>query len=316
MPDCAQPESDHAARTRISWWRAICVVLLSLMWPGLGQIHAGAYRSGLWLLLLNTIVVFVFFWAFRVHIATMTQFLALAGFAVLSLIFALFVTIHAVLCVLRLPATRRPWYRSAWVMLPLTLIVCIGLSAWRGKQQTTAFLAAAPSMEPAIMVNDRVLGNKTYAATGNFERGDVIAFHNPVRRASLYIKRIVGLPGDRVQMNDGKLFLNGTELPSQYMGQFRAIADPTAAPLAFYRLTLPGGRRFDVGKTQEDAPLDRTPIFLVPPDYVFVIGDNLDNSLDSRDSLGMGMIPRANIEALIDFVLWSPDKNRIGLPIR
>jgi signal peptidase I len=286
------------------------------MWPGLGQIHAGANRAGLWLFLLNTIVVFASFWVFRAHIATMAQLLALIGAAILSLSFSLFAAIHAVLCLRRRAVTRRPWYRSAWVMLALALIGGGLLNAWRGKPQTASYSVTSSSMEPAIMANDRVLGNRTYAATGNFQRGDVITFYNPIHPGVPYVKRIIGLPGDRVQMNAGKLFLNGTEVPSQYMGQFQALADPTATPFSGYRLTLPGGRRFDVVKTQDEAPLDQTPVFLVPPDHVFVIGDNLDNSVDSRYPRGMGMIPRANIEALIDFVFWSPDRKRIGLPIR
>ncbi|MBU6206781.1 MAG: signal peptidase I, partial [Alphaproteobacteria bacterium] len=141
-------------------------------------------------------------------------------------------------------------------------------------------------------------------------RGDVVVFAVPEEGGRAVIKRVIGLPGDRVQMVAGRLLLNGSEIPK--IPTDPLITEPTpgqpctassiplsASQCAFPRFseTLPGDVRYDVLDTGT-TPQDNTPIYTVPPAELFVMGDNRDNSGDSRFATsigGVGMVPLENV---------------------
>jgi signal peptidase I len=159
------------------------------------------------------------------------------------------------------------------------------------------------------------------------ERGEVVIFKAPPRSDIDYIKRVIGLPGDQVQMRGGQLFLNGEAVPKQriadfvvpmspntqcYMPQFAAsLADGT--PVCRYprfRETLPGGYGYevlDLGNT----PQDDTEVMVVPEGMLFLMGDNRDNSLDSRfpavPGQGIGIVPQANLVGRASVMMFSTD---------
>ena len=128
------------------------------------------------------------------------------------------------------------------------------------------------------------------------ERGDVVVFKLPRDPAQLYVKRILGLPGDRIQMTAGALHVNGQLVSREDLGPAQDPGEP-GLTVAEVRETLPGGRSyltFDRGTGHEG---DDTETFLVPEGHYFGIGDNRDNSLDSRwpEALGVGFIPAENL---------------------
>jgi signal peptidase I len=157
------------------------------------------------------------------------------------------------------------------------------------------------------------------------ERGDVAIFRHPVDNKDL-VKRVVGLPGDMVQMRSGTLYLNGEAVPkvriADYLmpitanspcrsangGAARVVEGSAGARFCAYprfRETLPGGRSYEI-LDQGTGPGDNTPVFLVPEDHVFVMGDNRDDSLDSRfaqEDGGVGALPEDHLigRALITF---------------
>lgn len=159
------------------------------------------------------------------------------------------------------------------------------------------------------------------------ERGDVVIFKAPPSNDTDYIKRVIGLPGDQVQMIGGRLHLNGRAIPRQRLADFEvrvsqntrclsaqfAARGPDGAPVCRYprfRETLPGGRSYevlDLGPT----PQDDTPPVVVPAGYVFLMGDNRDNSLDSRfpavEGGGIGLVPQANLVGRASLMMWSTD---------
>lgn len=136
------------------------------------------------------------------------------------------------------------------------------------------------------------------------ERGDVVVFKLPRDGETDYIKRIVGLPGDHIQMRKGHLYLNEQEVPRQQVEDFSgATREGTMA--AQYVETLPGGRSYRILKITEDGSLDDTPVFIVPPGHYFMMGDNRDNSLDSRAAGGVGFVPAENLIGRAEFLFFS-----------
>lgn len=157
------------------------------------------------------------------------------------------------------------------------------------------------------------------------ERGDVVVFRHPVTGDD-FIKRLIGLPGDTVQMRGGTLWLNGQEVPQTPDGKFEEIYEPQGplgklpecenAPVGLGGIctrsrnieTLPGGRQHTVLNTTDRAYGDNTDVFTVPPGNYFFMGDNRDNSSDSRFSQtigGVGMLPADYLIGRADRVMFS-----------
>ncbi len=138
------------------------------------------------------------------------------------------------------------------------------------------------------------------------QRGDVIVFKLPRDNKTDYIKRLIGLPGDKIQMLNGVLHINGQPVGMQrledigatnHMGQHVRIAQ--------YLETLPGGKVHKIYKESMTGVLDNTPIYVVPPKHYFMMGDNRDNSLDSRVPSAVGYVPEENLVGRAEFIFFS-----------
>lgn len=139
------------------------------------------------------------------------------------------------------------------------------------------------------------------------KRGDVAVFKLPRDTSIDYIKRIIGLPGDTIQMQNGRLYINGKEVPRTPDGTYTATGDGPSMVLKRYIETLPDGVKHPILSATDDGPLDNTPVYHVPPGYVFGMGDNRDNSLDSRVLNAVGYIPVANLVGKAEFIFFSID---------
>jgi signal peptidase I len=148
------------------------------------------------------------------------------------------------------------------------------------------------------------------------ERGDVVVFKLPLDNETDYIKRIIGLPGDRIQVREGRLYINGTVVPRERIEDYLGRDDRSgrAARYPRYIETLPGGKQHEIIERDGDnGPLDNTPVFVVPESHYFAMGDNRDNSLDSRVSPnapgqpGVGFIPKENLVGRAEFLFFSND---------
>ena len=139
------------------------------------------------------------------------------------------------------------------------------------------------------------------------DRGDVAVFKLPRDNSTDYIKRIIGLPGDRIQMIHGQLHINGAEVPRKSAGEYVAEGEGPQMLLKRYIETLPGGRQHVILKASDDQPLDNTQEYKIPEGYVFAMGDNRDNSLDSRVLNAVGFIPLENLVGRAEFLFFSID---------
>lgn len=142
------------------------------------------------------------------------------------------------------------------------------------------------------------------------ERGDVAVFKLPSDNSTDYIKRIIGLPGDRIQVRGGRLYINGQRLERRRIENF-LMRDELGRERAVEQFveTLPGGREHRILELTDQGGLDNTPEFLVPPDHFFAMGNNRDNSLDSRvpGNQGVGFVPVDNLVGRAEMMFFSTD---------
>src|SRR6202140_694441 len=200
------------------------------------------------------------------------------------------------------------------------------------------FYVPSGSMEPTLQIGDALLATK-YAygySTASLpiqinlpesgrlfgetpKRGDVVVFRWPGDRSQAWVKRVVGLPGDRIQMRQGQLFINDRAAELKPDGIGEAEDDNGGVEPAYrYVETLPDGVSHAIFKLRDNGRLDNTPEVTVPPGHLFVMGDNRDNSADSRVPLsqgGVGLLPMDNLVGRADAVVGSWDLGIRSQPV-
>lgn len=234
---------------------------------------------------------------------------------------------------------KESWGSFAWFVLKLLFVVL----AFRSFV-FSPFSIPSESMLPRLWNGDYLLASKwSYGFTRHSlpfelplipgrifasqpERGDVVIFKHPVDGTD-YIKRVIGLPGDLIEVRDGVVYLNEQPLPKERIDDFLIPVSPNTAcawgavetrndagePVCRYtrfRETLPSGKTYEVldfGPT----PSDNYGPIIVPEDRMFVMGDNRDNSQDSRFQAaplgGVGLVPQDNLVGKATIVMWSTD---------
>lgn len=183
------------------------------------------------------------------------------------------------------------------------------------------------SMAPTLEVGDRVaalkfpFGFSRYSLVGGEflprfpgetgripdtlpARGDVVVFRHPVSGED-FIKRVAGLPGDRVAIRDGRLWLNGEPVPLEEAGHWSyRDAQGRVVAVTAYRETFPGAHPHTIILRDRRPPMGDMPEQVVPEGRLFMLGDNRDNSSDSRFA-SMGFVPAENLIGRADAILYS-----------
>jgi signal peptidase I len=201
-----------------------------------------------------------------------------------------------------------------------------------------AYYVPSGSMQPTLLIGDELVvskfsyGYSRYSLPIAFgparaerlfgrlpERGDVVVFRLPSDTSQTYVKRVIGLPGDRVQMRQGRLWINGTMLPLKRDGSGDVEMEDGGQEVATrYIETLPNGREHPIFKFAGTRALDNTETFEVTAGHLFVMGDNRDDSADSRlapRAGGVGLVPVENLVGRVDVVLGSWDLGMARNPV-
>lgn len=136
------------------------------------------------------------------------------------------------------------------------------------------------------------------------ERGDVAVFKLPTDNRTDYIKRIIGLPGDKIQVREGLLHINGEPVEREKLGEGMVRSSGFPVRITEYEETLPNGVEHLIWERGNDEVFDNTPVFTVPEGHFFAMGDNRDSSQDSR-SRNVGFIPKENLVGRAEFIFFS-----------
>ena len=192
------------------------------------------------------------------------------------------------------------------------------------------------SMLPTLLVGDFLFvskysyGYSKYSFPGSLdlfsgriggsepERGDVAVFRWPKNTSIDYIKRVVGLPGDTIQVRAGRLYINGALVPREHVGTYEdADERGVVSRMHMYIETLPNGVKHNILERSDSDPFDNTGVFVVPPGHFFAMGDNRDNSQDSRAVSSVGYVPMENLVGRAEFMFFSIDDRKgwvFGIP--
>ena len=142
------------------------------------------------------------------------------------------------------------------------------------------------------------------------ERGDVVVFKLPRDNQTDYIKRVIGLPGDEIQMIHGVLHINGKPVPKVRVNDY-VVVEPSGRERLMTRFqeTLPNGVSYPVLDLVQEGFGDNTEVYKVPEEHFFMMGDNRDNSTDSRFLSEVGFVPFENLVGKAQIIFFSLDEN-------
>ena len=208
------------------------------------------------------------------------------------------------------PPRKMRFYES-WTFI---IIVCLIFPLTLRSLVFSPFYIPSDSMKSTLLVGDFLFVDKsTYGYSRysfpfgfpffegriNFTeptRGDIIVFRPSPTPSIDFIKRLVGLPGDRIQMKQGELYINGTKVKREKIEDFVDVTpDGDHVRMARYIETLPNGVSYETLDANPHGRLDNTPEYTVPEGHYFMMGDNRDNSSDSRVRSVVGFVPQENL---------------------
>ncbi|WP_343718453.1 signal peptidase I [Inquilinus sp.] len=227
----------------------------------------------------------------------------------------------------------RRWLRGAGELAALLLVIAAAKTAI-----AEPFYVPSGSMEPTLQIGDELVAAKfsygysaaslpfglTVPESGRVlgrlpARGDVVVFRWPGDPSQTWVKRVIGLPGDRVALQGGRVWINGAPVGLRPDGEGRVERDNGATVPALRLVeTLPGGVSHPVFKLYQHGPLDEMAEITVPPGSLFVMGDNRDNSADSRlpvSAGGVGLLPVGDLVGKAELVVGSWDLGRASQPV-
>ena len=207
-----------------------------------------------------------------------------------------------------------------------TLVVALVAAVGLHSVLLQPFWIPSGSMVPSLLVGDYLFVNKFAYGVSRYSlpfapnlfagrifghaprRGDVVVFVPPNDRNEVYVKRLIGLPGDTIRVTGGQLSINGQQVPRLEQGIYVDTSGGGPVVVERFSETLPGGKTHAIVKLTDQGFANNTPLYTVPAGDYFLMGDNRDNSYDSRFLDGpVGYVPAANLLGPAVFILGSAD---------
>ena len=190
------------------------------------------------------------------------------------------------------------------------------------------FYIPSSSMEPALLIGDRLFVSKySYGYSRHSlpfspkifenrvwekkpEPGDVAVFKTPADNRTDYIKRLIGVPGDRIKIMDNHLYINGEKVRKEKIDNlFKINCGENIIDVNFYEETLPNGRKY-ISVYRKDGSMVNSDEYIVPMNHYFFMGDNRDCSKDSRFLSSVGYVHFDNLVGMAQIIFFSNDKNK------
>lgn len=279
---------------------------LSLLCTGLGQIYCGRVGRGLIMnsvsLLFGPVIVgtAVLANSTGLLLAFLCSLVALVGFVTWS--------VRDAARIARQTKDYEPREFNSPVvygMLAFTSVLfAVGLAFVLRAMVIEAFVIPSASMAPTLVSGDRILVTKAGMASQTLKRGEVIVFRNPVNRRQTFVKRIIGLPGETVEIRDGQVYVNHQVLP-QTRNQ-----DATSGAEGVQIIEQAGELSYRIQVDHPETPLQLPPQ-TVAPDAYFVLGDHRDQSVDSRE---IGNVPHGLVVGIVKYIYYPGDTwQRFGI---
>lgn len=291
-------------------WVAIILTLLG----GVGYLYVGRPRRYVAYLVFGMLIWLPLFHGLWGWLSDPAAYVAYLAFILVTLIGFIF---DAAWIAARETAYRLRWYNRWWAYvgaLAIGVATSFVPDLLGGHEATAArsFSIPSGSMMPTLQIGDVLVADTRIYGQTEPRRGDVVIFKLPRDGRTDFVKRVVGLPGDKVRLVRGEVLLNDKPLERTRAGEFEFEPGQRAK---VYRETLPDGPEYDTLDIRPNPAADDTRTFEVPPGHFFLLGDNRDNSLDSRFD-EIGFVPRNNIFARAGGIVFSREPGRIGTRLR
>jgi signal peptidase I len=264
----------------------VIAAALSLVAPGLGQLYNGQILKGIIFFVAILLILTILLLA-----GIQGQFLGLAAILIFTFGLWLFVIVEAFFAAKRKQEVVLKGYNKWPIYLLIILLMNGGLFVPRDVAANfasdafgfRAYKIPAGSMEPTLLIGDYLVADSKYFKNNEPQRRDLVICQNPKDPSEDFIKRVIALEGEKIEVKDKEVHINDEVLPESYVVHNDVNSD--------------------------EAIRDNFGPEVVPPNHCFVLGDNRDNSMDSR---WWGPIPLGNIKGKPFYIYWAKDKSRIG----
>lgn len=270
--------------------KPIIAALLSIITPGLGQVYNGQFKKG---------IIFFFTGYLLIILLAMTElqyhFYGMIAVVLSAICYRLFVIGDAIVVAIRTKEIILKPYNK-WYIYLFVAIVTIGISVTTDSYIKSevigvkAYKMPAGSMSPTLLIGDHFIVNLKFYKTDRPKRGDIIVFKYPEDPTRKFIKRVIAVEGDIIEVRNKKIFINGKLLNEPYVQHTDDLILPA-----------------------ELGPRDNFGPYYVPENRLFVMGDNRDQSHDSRY---WGFVDIEDVKGKALFIYWSKNKERIGKEIK
>jgi signal peptidase I len=228
---------------------------------------------------------------------------------------------------------RFGFWRTICTYLVAAVLLALGIAFLVRSFVYQSFNIPSSSMWPTLVIGDYVFVSKFAYGYSHFSlpfspplfsgrilfsqpaAGDVVVFRHPKDTATDYVKRIVGLPGDRIQMKQGQLYINETPVKRERLADVveDGACGSAGGSVKHWRETLPDGTSYVTLDCGDNSSLGNTVVFTVPDGHFFMLGDNRNNSADSRMK-SLGPVPFENLIGRVSLIYFSYDASSAGSP--